>query len=407
MPRRRGVLLIADDEEGPRESLRIIFQEEYEVLLAQDGAEAIKLTQEHEVDVAVVDVRMGGMSGIEVLERLKYVEPSIEVIIMTAFETPDTMRQALRLRACDYINKPFDVSTMRAAVRNAMGRHTLEGESATNSQKLQELVGELQNQRMKEEMSRARGDIYASIIHDINGPLSVISGFLQLINKRVGEADHLGAEDLHFVRDRLKTITRQATNCIDISRRYLNFLRKSEEIAPVVPFNQLMSDLTHLARMHPSLQQNDFTTAGLPVDVGVRINGTDGIQLLLNLVTNAFQCSTQPHTVRVGAHLYSEPLAWVDPPEQDPGQQWVNREALANEPPLVAVTVMDDGPGMEPDMLGKIFEPYFTTKGSRHGTGLGLNIVQRLIKEARGALHVRSAPGRGTVFTVYLPAARS
>ena len=135
-PRRRGVLLIADDEEGPRESLRIIFQEDYDVLLAENGPAAIKLAQEKQVDVAIVDIRMGGMSGIEVLERLKYVEASIEVIIMTAFETTDTMRQALRLRACDYINKPFDVSTMRTAVNNAMQRHTLEGEILTNTEKL-------------------------------------------------------------------------------------------------------------------------------------------------------------------------------------------------------------------------------------------------------------------------------
>jgi len=65
---------------------------------------------------------MAGMSGIEVLKRLKEVSPDIEVIMMTAFETADTIRQALRLRACDYINKPFDVATMRGAVGQAMQR---------------------------------------------------------------------------------------------------------------------------------------------------------------------------------------------------------------------------------------------------------------------------------------------
>ena len=64
------------------------------------------------------------------------------------------------------------------------------------------------------------------------------------------------------------------------------------------------------------------------------------------------------------------------------------------------------GPGIPPEILPKIFEPYFTTKGARQGTGLGLNIVQRLIKEAKGALHVRTHVGEGTTFTVYLPAVR-
>ena len=96
---------------------------------------------------------MAGMSGIEVLERLKYVNPAIEVVMMTAYETTDTMRQALRLRACDYINKPFDVSTMRAAVATAMQRRTLESEIHTNAEKLQQLLDELQSQKIEEQMA--------------------------------------------------------------------------------------------------------------------------------------------------------------------------------------------------------------------------------------------------------------
>ena len=119
-PRRRGTLLIVDDEEGSRQSLRVIFKDNYDLHLAPDGATAIELAREHDVDVAVCDIRMAGMSGIEVLERLKYVDPAIEVVMITAFETTDTIRQALRLRACDYINKPFDVSHIRAAVAGAM-----------------------------------------------------------------------------------------------------------------------------------------------------------------------------------------------------------------------------------------------------------------------------------------------
>src|SRR5438128_8174972 len=86
-PRRRGTLLIVDDEEGPRQSLQVIFKDDYDILLAGDGAAAIELAQANKVDVALLDIRMSGMSGIEVLERLKYVDPAIEVVMMTAFET--------------------------------------------------------------------------------------------------------------------------------------------------------------------------------------------------------------------------------------------------------------------------------------------------------------------------------
>src|SRR5882724_9659022 len=248
-PRRKGTMLVVDDEEGPRQSMRVIFKDDYELLMANDGASAIEIAQKCKIDVAVCDIRMAGMSGIEVLERLKYVDPAIEVIMMTAFETTDTMRQALRLRACDYINKPFDISTMRAAVSNAMQRHTLEGEIHNNAEQLQSLIAELQNQKIEEQMSQTRGEIYASIIHDINGPLTVISGFIQLMNQRIGNSTRLDVEDLQFIKDRLRTITRQVTNCIEISRRYLSFLRRQTDDAPRVGMNQLLTDLSHLVRV--------------------------------------------------------------------------------------------------------------------------------------------------------------
>ncbi|MFM2082276.1 MAG: hypothetical protein RL380_967, partial [Verrucomicrobiota bacterium] len=169
---RKPTLLVCDDEDGPRMSLRVVFKDDYNMLLASDGRTAIELAQQNKIDVAVLDIRMGGMSGIEVLERLKYIDPHTEVLMMTAFETADTMRQALRLRACDYINKPFDIATMRTAVANALQRRALATDIQDNAEQLQQLVAEIQNQKIEEQIARTRGDIYASIIHDINGPLT-------------------------------------------------------------------------------------------------------------------------------------------------------------------------------------------------------------------------------------------
>jgi signal transduction histidine kinase len=402
-PRRKGILLVVDDEEGPRQSLRVIFKDDYEVLMASDGPSAIELAQKNKIDVAVLDIRMSGMSGIEVLERLKYVCPSIEVVMMTAFETTDTMRQALRLRACDYINKPFDVSTMRAAVANAMQRRTLEGEIHNNAEQLQALLTELQDQKIEEQMAHTRGEIYASIIHDINGPLTVISGFVQLLNQRVGNATRLELEDLEFIKDRLKTITRQVTNCIEISRRYLSFLRHHSDEVPRVNVNQLLADIGHLARVHPSRQNHQFTIQPLAEDIAVRMNGTDLIQVVLNLTINAFQCALHPHSVEVGGRVLNQALdlAAFKDGSQD---RLLNVENFDNCPPLLMLSVRDTGPGIPPEILPKIFQPYFSTKGERNGTGLGLNIVQRLIKEAHGVLHVHTDPGHGSFFTVYVPA---
>jgi len=404
-PKRRGTLLIVDDEDGPRQSLRVIFKDEYDLLMAEDGPTAIKLAQENDIDVAVLDIRMAGMSGIEVLERLKYVKPEIEAIMMTAFETTDTIRQALRLRACDYINKPFDIATMRAAVGQAMQRRVLESEIHTSAEKVQDLLTELQNQRVEEQIAKTRGDIYASIIHDINGPLTVISGFVQVLNQRLGRSSRLELEDLEFIKDRLRIIARQVGNCIEISRRYLGFLRRqTNEPAPSVSVNHLLHDLEQLVRVHPSLQENEFNVTPLTGDVAVKVNGTDLIQILLNLAVNAFQCAPLAHCVAITGEVLPTPLV-LTKFKDSTNDRLMNIEGLDNTAPLVKFSVSDTGPGIPEEVLPKIFQPYFTTKGPRQGTGLGLNIVQRLIKEGNGALHCHTRINEGTTFTVYLPGA--
>jgi two-component system sensor histidine kinase/response regulator len=403
-PKRRGTLLIVDDEDGPRQSLRVIFKGEYDLLMAEDGPTAIELAQKHDIDVAVLDIRMAGMSGIEVLERLKYVNPAIEAIMMTAFETTDTIRQALRLRACDYINKPFDLATMRSAVSQAMQRRTLESEIHSSAEKVQELLTELQNQRVEEQIAKTRGDIYASIIHDINGPLTVISGFVQVLNQRLNRNSRLELEDLEFIKDRLRIVGRQVGNCIEISRRYLGFLRRQSDEAPHVCIKQLLHDLDQLVRVHPSLQENEFNIIPFGEDIAVKINGTDVIQILLNLAVNAFQCAPLNHHVQIGGEVVRAPLDLTQF-KDGPNDRLLNVESMDNTAPLVKFWVRDTGPGIAPEVLPKIFQPYFTTKGPQQGTGLGLNIVQRLVKEANGALHVHTELGAGTTFAVYLPAA--
>ena len=404
VPKKRGTILVVDDEEGPRLSAKMTLKDNYDIVMASDGPSAVSIVQNQKIDVAVLDIRMPGMSGVDVLERIKFLDPTIEAVMITAFETTDTIRQSLKLRACDYLNKPYEVSALRSAVANAMQRRTLDTEILNNNEKLQQLFNELQNEKVEGQMAQARGDIYASIIHDINGPLTVISGFLQLINHRISSEEKLNDEGLVFVKDKLRTMTRQVTNCIEISRRYLSFLRKQPGEYARVGVNQLLSDLDHLMRVHPSQQNNEFDIQPLTQDIAVKLNGTDVIQMLLNLAVNAFQASPHPHRVQVTGESLNAPLD-LSVFKDAPGERLMNVENFQNVAPLVRLTVSDNGSGIPPEVLPKIFQAYFTTKDARVGTGLGLNIVQRLVKESGGALHVKTAPGEGTAFSVYLPGA--
>ncbi len=401
-PPAKRTLLIVDDEEGPRQSLRVVFKDEYNLLMANDGTRAIELARENKIDVCITDIRMAGMSGVELLERLKAVDAGIEVIMLTAYETVDTLRLALRLGACDYLNKPFDIPTMRKAVANAMERRSLGDEIRNNAQQLQELAKELHNQRVNEEMSRTRGEIYASIIHDINGPLTVISGFIQLMNQRIGASARVEGADLDFVKERLKTITRQVTNCIEISRRYLGFLRQGRSEHAAISVNQILTEVQERLRVHPSMKENELRVEPLAGDVSVKVHATDLMQIIFNLTINGLQCTDGRHSVEIKCRPLPQPLD-LSQFADGPADRLINREDFKNIAPLVAISIADTGPGIPPEILPRIFVAYFTTKSASQGTGLGLDIVQRLVKEARGLLHVHTTPGTGTDFTVYLP----
>jgi signal transduction histidine kinase len=405
--RGKRTLLICDDEDGPRLSLNMIFKDDYHTLLADNGRAALALAREHAVDAAILDIRMAGMSGIDVLKALKQIDPTIEVIMLTAYETIETARQALRLGACDYLNKPFDLDTMRAAVGNAMERRSLSNQVRANNQKLAELQTELNQQKAGEESARTRVEIYGSIIHDINGPLTIISGMIDLINQRLGSNPTLSADDIEMIKDRLARITRQVTNCIEISRRYLSFLRERSAVTARVSGNQILTDLWELLKFHPQTKKHELGIRPFAQDLQIQVNGTDLIQMLLNLTMNAFQCSATPIHVEIHGEARPGPVAlesWVDGAQD----RYLNREGFNSKAAWLALlTVRDTGPGIPADVLARMFQAFFTTKADHQGTGLGLSIVQRLLRENQGALQVHTEVGRGTAFTLWLPATRS
>src|SRR3989441_449351 len=124
----RPVALVVDDEEGVRESFRLVLDQDYDVLDAPDGARALEIVRAHHVDVVLLDIRLPEMDGIEVLERLKALDDSLEVILVTAVKTVRTAVAAMKLGAFDYLTKPFQDEELLALVRRAVEKRSLERE---------------------------------------------------------------------------------------------------------------------------------------------------------------------------------------------------------------------------------------------------------------------------------------
>ena len=118
-------ILVVDDEEGPREALRMMLKDKHTVLMARDGEECLELVNRESPGLILLDVRLPGIDGIEVLQKLKKSNPEIPVIVVSAVGTHKTVIDALKLGAIDFVAKPLDVMQIRDTVRRAL----LQGET--------------------------------------------------------------------------------------------------------------------------------------------------------------------------------------------------------------------------------------------------------------------------------------
>ncbi|MGH8017184.1 MAG: sensor histidine kinase [Opitutaceae bacterium] len=399
----KRTLLVVDDEEGPRQSLRMVFRNDYNVHAVESGERAIEFIRSNPVHAAIVDIRMAGISGIEVLRQIKATSPQTEVIMLTAYETLETARQAIRFGACDYLSKPFDLPTIRDAVSRAIRLRNISDNISSTFERFHQLTDELQDATLREEMARTASEIYAGVLHDINNPLTVISGIVEMLEIQMTRNASLGGPALEDARSKVGIITKQISTCSAIIARYLKLIRVGNLDTQSVSVNLVLSDLISLLKSHPAAKSSKLLVTQLAQDLMACVNCTELIQILLNLTVNAFQSTNQPQTVEIKAEARDKPLD-ISKLAQSPASVVLNDSTFLNRAPLVSISVKDQGKGIDENVLSRIFEPYFTTKGPQGGTGLGLSIVARLVKNCRGLVHLETAAGSGTMITLHIPA---
>jgi YesN/AraC family two-component response regulator len=110
-------ILICDDEEGIRESLKLIFEKEYDLLFAANGHEAIDLLNKNGVDIVIMDIKMPRMDGIETMRKLKEIKPNLKILVTSGYKSVETAKEAISAGASDYMVKPFDRGEILKAVK--------------------------------------------------------------------------------------------------------------------------------------------------------------------------------------------------------------------------------------------------------------------------------------------------
>jgi PAS domain S-box-containing protein len=250
----------------------------------------------------------------------------------------------------------------------------------------------LEAQLRESQKMEAIGTLAGGIAHDFNNIIAAILGNADLAYQDAGS-------DPRAARESLDEIRKAGRRARDVVQQILSFSRRQPTERKLIALAPLIDDSVRLLRA--MLPARTAIELDLDPDVPpVLADSTQIQQLLINLATNAMQAMQgRPGRIRIRLDSVMLDTALVDAhPELGQLQQQHPGRA-------VRLAVADDGIGMDAATLDRIFEPFFTTKPAGEGTGLGLSVVHGIVRAHEGAVMVESAPGKGTTFTTYLPAA--
>ncbi len=219
----------------------------------------------------------------------------------------------------------------------------------------------------------AVGEMAAGIAHELNNPLTTVSGFTELVLEDLPKDSN--------IRKDLDLVLREAQRARGVVRRLLDFARQSESIRVRSDVNEILTDVlalvNHLLKTSGVVLSTYFSE-GMP---WISVDRNQTKQVFLNLIHNAL------HAMPTGGELHIK----TDCRERD-GKNWLR------------ISLQDTGIGIAPENIERVFEPFFTTRSKDGGTGLGLSVSYGIIADHGGVIDVASEVGKGSTFTIWLPA---
>lgn len=344
------LVLVAEDEADLREFLEGILGTQYRVIAAANGKEALDLARDRRPALIVSDVMMPLMSGTQVVRMLRSdaATSDIPVLLLTANGGAEQAARGLEDGASDYLSKPFSPRELLARVEAQLRLRDASARAAENA-RLSTL-----------------GLVSSGFAHEIRNPLN---GLLHLL----GPLRELLADAPPEARELLELAQECGTRIHGISEQLLEVARQGGEAERFDLVEALHGTIKVLEWSRPVKVRIEAAFSG-PLE----LEGDRGAlnQVWMNLLDNAVRAVGPAGTVRVEAEV---------------------RDGRA------FVTITDSGAGMTPEVLARVFEPFFSTRGPGEGTGLGLTLSRRIVLEHGGSLKLTSEHGEGTRAAVELP----
>lgn len=380
----RPLVLIADDEPDIRRFLRMQL-EDVDVIEASDGAEALELARSRRPQLALLDHMMPEMDGVEVCRQIRanHITRGVAVIILTARADEATKLSALQAGANDFLTKPFSTAELALRLENQIAMARVRREMVDLNNELHQALDQIKENEVmmvRNEKLSALGRMSAGIIHEINNPLNYASAglhALETFTRVMPEKDQPDYEDI--LKDIREGVERVSQIVID--------LRKFTRDDKATTGDADLSEIVGRSRRMISHQVGKDIEFNLTAPSNALISGNPN--QLVQVFINFFQNSIDAIEMRIAEQ--GGPKGKIDVTIEPVGDGW-------------QVTICDNGIGIPPENLQKIFDPFFTSKDVGKGMGLGLSITHQILQAHKAMVEVDSRPAEFTRFRIAFPA---
>jgi signal transduction histidine kinase len=368
-------LLVIDDELGPRESLRFLFKDRYDVTCVDSVDKGVAALKESAPDCIITDIKMPGKTGIQGLKEIRAIDQQVSIIMLTGFGSLETAQEAIRHGATDYLKKPFDTDEIREVVAGYIKRTKINRKRVAATDHLENLTTQLQEQLNAKEKLASLGEESSEFVHDLGNPLSVINGYVQILIKDIKDKKTQGKEiNVGY----LEQIERSVSRCRDMLTLWRERSKRADSSIKKLSLGDLVTEVASNAQTLATAKGAIVNLTQGPADCLIEGDNVQVFRSIQNIVGNAIEALPAS-----GGNLN---ICW----------RTDGRRAL--------VEVEDNGGGFPPGKLADMQTKHYTTKGESGGMGLGLFITKNIVEAHGGSLILaNNVAGTGALVTLAFP----
>lgn len=370
---KRASVLVIDDELGPRESLRMLFKGIHNVVCVDSVDAGVACLRKHPAHVVITDIKMPGKNGIQGLQEIRAEDPDVSIIMLTGFGSLDTAKAALRHGATDYMTKPFDKDEMREVVNRYAHRTEVVRKRTTAFRELEAINARLTEERERSRNMASLGQVSAEYMHDLSNPLTVVAGCVHLLSAKLRDGVNGDPESDAY----LDHIEKSLNRCFTLLERWRDFGRKDPSRMEPVRVAELLRNVVDLARPLADKANASIAFSNDGPDCTILADQLELSRAIQNVVSNA------THALPASGGTVS--IAWTNGGDR------------------TEILIRDNGNGIPPDKLERVFDPYYSTKRATGGMGLGLFITRKVVEAHDGTVRLENNPDRGVTARISLP----